>query len=184
MFRKGQFLFILISIGILICFGKSTNERVLNLRDLPGIDFVGFGYDIRFEDPDEALTKPILEWTYSAGKSYYYPPKPDVEFKVPDEVHVRTLSYTEATSAYYDSVKEWKKTTQLKVGIDANALSEGDDVITPPNTRECSISPPPTNETIDGEDPCEARKRSPELNADLVELQNQGYNDVTYVSGE
>jgi len=79
---------------------------VISQNILPGIDFVGFGFDARFADAQDALQIPILDYSYTTNKTYAYPTDPSNVFLVPDQIFVRTVAYTEANAYLFDSYQQ------------------------------------------------------------------------------
>jgi len=88
------------------------------LPELPGLDFIGFGYDARFADLQDALQLPLMDFSYTKQKAYFYPANRTTVFKVPDEVIVRTIAYTEATAVLFNSVEEVIEKMTSDSGID------------------------------------------------------------------
>jgi len=92
--------------------------------DLPGIDFVGFGYDARFGHAQEALQIPILDYSFTKNKTYFYPTAVDFVFRVPDEIYVRTVAYTEATAYLFNSFDELRTKLATDLGISFDQSSQ------------------------------------------------------------
>jgi len=84
---------------------------------LPGIDFIGFGYDARFEDIQDALQVPIMDFSYTKEKAYFYPANRTVIYKVPDELLVRTVAFTEANAYIFQSVAELLEKSTTESGV-------------------------------------------------------------------
>jgi hypothetical protein len=92
-------------------------EEYYDLAELPGVDFVGFGYDARFSVAQDALQVPILIFGYSQRKTFYYPTAPEFYYRVPDEILIRNVAFTEADAYLYNSVDELKNKISFDVGI-------------------------------------------------------------------
>jgi hypothetical protein len=84
---------------------------------IPGTDFVGFGYDARFAEPRDALTLPMLDYSWTKGKTYIYPTDPNTIFRVPDQLYVRTVAYTEADAYLYDTIDQVTMALQISLGF-------------------------------------------------------------------
>lgn len=181
--KKIEILSFWVFLWIAYCFGATPSKKSTpsNLLPLPGTDFVGFGYDIRFAEADDALTLPILSWTYDNGQTYAYPLNPANVFKVPDEVYVRTLSFTRATSTAFETSQDYKTHKALSVGLDTTTSIQGDGTIAPPKSVSCPNIPPATNLTTNGADPCQVRNRAPNINSALLNMNAQ---NITYINGK
>jgi len=105
-------------------FGTIDAGDYLNLPELPGIDFVGFGYDIRFSVAQEALKLPIVDYAFSDMKVYMYPADPfEIIYKVPDQVFVRTVAYCETKAYLFDSLDDYESTLSNDVGVSTTTIS-------------------------------------------------------------
>jgi hypothetical protein len=62
-------IFILSCIAV-VAFGQNIVWRgdYDTLPSLPGLDFVGFGYDARFADLSDALQVPIMDYAFTKHK--------------------------------------------------------------------------------------------------------------------
>lgn len=96
------------------CCGQTYAE----LPPLPGLDFVGFGFDIRYDNVKTGLVTPLVDWTYLEKQMYTYPVYREITYKVPDQVAARTLSYTEATAYVYSNITEYSTIIANNFGID------------------------------------------------------------------
>jgi len=84
---------------------------------IPGADFIGFGFDARYEDPRNALTVPIMSWGFGQKKSYIYPPDPDHHYKVPDQMMVRTIATTVTNAYMCTTTTEYTNTLAINFGF-------------------------------------------------------------------
>jgi hypothetical protein len=107
---------LLIASLAVLAFAQPSPEY-FNLDAIPGVDFVGFGYDARFQEPKNALTLPMLDFAYTKGKTYVYPTDPDTLLRVPDQLYVRTVAYTEADAYLYHSIDEVTMALQISLGF-------------------------------------------------------------------
>jgi len=89
---------------------------------LPGLDFVGFGYDARFDTAQTALQVPIMDFSFTQGKQFAYPTAKQFVYKVPDEIYLRNVAFTDADAYLYNSLSEYQTSLALNVGIDLSTL--------------------------------------------------------------
>lgn len=92
-------------------------EEYALLDGLPGLDFVGFGFDARFDTADTGLQLPLFSFSYTKDKAYAYPTFRQLLYRVPDEVYVRNIAYTEATAYLYNTVDDYTTALSLDFGI-------------------------------------------------------------------
>jgi len=84
---------------------------------IPGVDFVGFGYDARFAEVRDALTLPMLDYSWTKGTTYIYPTVPGTIWRVPDQLYVRTVAYTEADAYLYQTIDQVTQAMQISLGF-------------------------------------------------------------------
>jgi len=108
-----------LAIGFFVLFSCVCAQTTdyMSLPQIPGVDFVGFGYDARFDDARTALQIPLHSYSYTQQKVYTYPANPSVTYRVPDEIVVRTVALTEAESYLYSSLDELTNSWALDLGI-------------------------------------------------------------------
>jgi len=107
---------------------------------IPGTDFVGFGYDARFAEPRDALTLPMLDYSWTKGKTYIYPTDPNTIFRVPDQVYVRTVAYTEADAYLFDTIDQVTMALQISLGFGFDKSSSANT-----STNNCITTLNPSN---------------------------------------
>jgi len=93
---------------------------------IPGADFVGYGFDIRYLATEHAVRFPLVDWTYSVGKTYVYPLNRDDVYLVPDQLYVRTVARTDAESYVFSTLDEVKKTESESHGVKGESTGEID----------------------------------------------------------
>jgi len=111
----------------LVFFSSIVNSQptadYLALDPIPGIDFVGFGYDSRFDEARTALQIPLHSYSFNQGKTYQYPADRTRTYRVPDQIAVRTIALTEAEAYLYNDLTELTNSWALQVGIDVGHSS-------------------------------------------------------------
>jgi len=115
--------FVLIVLIFGVCFSQSQSTDYLALDPIPGIDFVGFGYDARFDDPRTALQVPLHTYSFKNQKTYQYPADRTRTYRVPDEIVARTIALTEAEAYLYSSLEQLTTSWGLDIGIDYGSSS-------------------------------------------------------------
>jgi len=105
-------------LAILVVANTQNSADYLALDAIPGIDFVGFGYDARFDEARTALQIPLHSYSFTKGKTYQYPADRTRTYRVPDEIVVRTIALTEAEAYLYRSLEELTTAWSLDIGID------------------------------------------------------------------
>jgi len=86
---------------------------------IPGVDFLGWGYDATSLDRDlfYSATQQLFIYTYNqTGKTYRYPVD-TVDYIVPDQVFVRTVGKTTTDSYDFDDTSEQTLTLDLRVDL-------------------------------------------------------------------
>jgi len=146
---------LLVAIFIIsVAFGQYLeNPDDYELLDLlPGLDFVGFGYDARFDTAQAALQIPIMQFSYSHQKVYSYATARETLYQVPDEIYVRNVAFTEAETYLFNSVDEYKQKVSLDVGINYQQLTGQGQAnytcVTTTNTSETNCT---TDQTFNSE---------------------------------
>jgi len=114
------------------------------LDPLPGLDFVGFGYDARFDTAQTALQVPIIDFSYSLGNIYSYPTARQYIYRVPDEIYIRNVAFTNADTYLYNSLTEYQTSLALETGIDTSTLisqtNTNSTCITTNSTTNCTVT--------------------------------------------
>jgi len=100
-----------------------TGSEYDMLDVLPGLDFVGFGYDARFDAAQTALQVPIMDFSYSQGNQLSCSGIRKFVYKVPDEIFIRNVAFTNADAYLYNSLTEYKSKLALDIGIDMSTLT-------------------------------------------------------------
>jgi len=94
------------------------------LYTLPGIDdVIGYGYDARYSDPDDAMKKPIMAYTYASAKTYFFPSDATRIWKVPDQIDVRTINRQDADTKLFETIDAYRQNLLVQVGISAFSSS-------------------------------------------------------------
>jgi len=99
--------------------------RYQRLYQIPGNDFVGFGYDAKFADPIQAVRLPLSDWTFDSRKTYKYPVYRDYVYRVPDQLFVRTVARTDMNNFVFSSTDELSEKIAVGAGLNYSRSTEG-----------------------------------------------------------
>jgi hypothetical protein len=98
--------------------GTFDQDGYMDLPSIPGMDFVGFGYDVRYlDDTNQGLRLPLMQFTFSEKKTYRYPLYKDRMYRVPDELFVRTVGTATAENTQFSTIEEYRENWAAKLGF-------------------------------------------------------------------
>jgi len=115
------------------------------LPKIPGIDFLGWGYDATYRDQFYALKPSLFLYSYNnnpkgSEESYKYPTD-TIAYAVPDQVYVRAIGKTHAETDISDSTQMQRMRLDLKLNLAAStaqfsgSLAVGLDIVQQSDTH-------------------------------------------------
>jgi len=111
---------------------------------IPGLDFLGYGYDLRYERPVDGVRLPLVSYNFNKGKTYIYPTYRQQRYLVPDEVFVRTVGRADASNYVAQNHTDMQNALSVSVGVDYQRMVDArmkEEKVTPNTTV------PPNNYT-------------------------------------
>jgi len=115
---KAGFLFILLFIfNFVDVLADKTDTYLIKI---PGLDFLGWGYNAQLRVPEYSLTQSMFYYSYNGdgtSEFIYRFPTQVTDFAVPDQVSVKTISKLSTESYYFANSDEQIFSLGLQVGI-------------------------------------------------------------------
>jgi len=108
---------------------------------IPGLDFLGYGYDLRYERPVDGVRLPLITYNFDKGKTYTYPTYRDQRYLVPDEVFIRTVGRADAANYVAENSTEVQQALAVGVGVDYQRMTDArmrEEKVTPNTTAPSS----------------------------------------------
>jgi len=151
------------------------SQQYANSTDLftiPGCeDLLGFGYDARYSELDDALKKPLVAFTFDEATTYFYPTDSTRIWKVPDQVEIRTINRQTSEVKLLETIDSYKQFLAINVGIDGYENS---------TTSTCIVTT--NNGTICSPQNLAAGAKLFQFGAHLDYLQSQVQNGTKWIT--
>jgi len=98
--------------------GPPPDNLAVDAKVVPGLDFLGWGYDATYKDTFFALRPQLFLYTFDNKYQYTYPTDPaKTIYTVADQVFIRTATQTNTDTYLYTSMDQMTESLALHVGI-------------------------------------------------------------------
>jgi hypothetical protein len=92
---------------------------------LPGVDFLGWGYDASYRDTFFALKPLLFRWSFAnnakgSERTFQYPLYEDMQWPIPDQAFARTVAKTVTNTEISDTKQMNRMKLDLRLGIEGS----------------------------------------------------------------